>query len=131
MTAPPPIISPEASPGPVLGAILEYVRVRIHITEGQRAALIAVLDRSPEEDVRVAAFTLSIDHADPIGWLEARLAEWPRGAFPRASLYAVQRKLSQAIQGQVEPDLSATEATEPLGQAQPDLGTPSSEEAGS
>jgi hypothetical protein len=81
------------------------VRVRIHITEGQRRALIAVLDRCPEERVKVGTFTVQFDLDDPRGWLEARLAEWPRGAFPRASLHGVLRSLRSAIQGQAEPDL--------------------------
>ncbi|MEV0616223.1 hypothetical protein AB0I81_23110 [Nonomuraea sp. NPDC050404] len=81
------------------------MRVRIHITDGQRAALLAVLDRSPEPGVRVSAFTVAFDLADPAAWLEGRMAEWPLGVFPRASLHGVLRKLRSAIQGQVQPDL--------------------------
>ncbi|MEU4578903.1 hypothetical protein [Nonomuraea sp. NPDC023979] len=91
------------------------MRVRIHITDGQRRALATVLERSPEPGVRVANFTASFDLADPRGWLEARMAEWPRAEFPRASLHGVARKLSAAIRSQVQPD----------------PGTPSIEEAGS
>lgn len=107
-------------------ATMNVVRVRIHIAEGQRRALITVLDRSPDERVRVSGFTVSFDMDDPREWLEARMAEWPRGEFPRASLHGVLRSLRSAIQGQVQPDLSASVE----GQAQPDLETPSSEEAG-
>jgi hypothetical protein len=100
-------------------------RVRIHITEGQRRALIAVLDCSPEPGVRVSAHTVSFDLADPASWLEARMAEWPRAEFPRASLHGVLRKLRSAIQGQVQPDLSSSAS----GQAEPDLETLGSDEA--
>ncbi|MGR6922523.1 hypothetical protein ACU635_50430 [[Actinomadura] parvosata] len=88
-------------------------RVRIHVTEGQRAALIAVLNRAPEERVRVSTFTATFDMPDPAAWLEVRLAEWPQGVFPRASLHGVLRKLRSAIQGQVEPDLSADQDGDP------------------
>ncbi|MFB4274220.1 hypothetical protein ACBJ59_02900 [Nonomuraea sp. MTCD27] len=81
------------------------MRVRVHpgsaITEGRRATLVAVLDHSPEERVRVSAFTPSIGHADPTGWLEARLAERPRGAFPRASLDAVRRSSRSRSRGRL------------------------------
>ncbi|WP_326644545.1 hypothetical protein OIE67_25625 [Nonomuraea fuscirosea] len=61
------------------------MRVRIHITDGQRRALIAVLDRAPEPSVRVSAFTVAFDLDDPAAWLEARMAEWPRGAAAAVS----------------------------------------------
>ncbi|MDX3101779.1 hypothetical protein [Nonomuraea angiospora] len=93
---------------------MDSVRVRVHITDGQRSALIAVLERSPSEAVRVSDFTVTFDMDDPRAWLEARMAEWPLGVFPRASLHGVLRKLRSAVQGQVEPDL-------PLGQERPDL----------
>ena len=86
-------------------ATMSPVRVRVHITDGQRLALITVLDNTPEPRVRVSSHTVLFDLDDPRGWLEARMAEWPRSAFPRASLHGVLRKLSAAIQGQVQPDL--------------------------
>lgn len=94
------------------------VPVRIPVTPGQRQALLVVLETVPDETLlAVHGFTATFSMADPIGWLEARMAEHPRGTFPRARLHGVLRKLSQAIQGQVEPDPSD-------GQAQPDLGSP-------
>lgn len=102
---------------------LDPVRVRIHITPGQRAALLTILDGAPDaEAVQLSEFTVTLDMADPIGWLEARMAEHPRGAFPRARLHAVLRKLSAAIQGQVQPDLSG-------GQAGPDREPPTTDVA--
>lgn len=89
------------------------VRVRIHITKGQRVALRMVAEGAPDaERLAVRDFTASFDMTDPIGWLEARMAQWPRGEFPRASLHAVLRKLSSSIQGQVEPDLEAPKSGE-------------------
>lgn len=86
---------------------MEPVRVRIHITEGQAAALTAVVTQgSPDAElVHLRGFSAIFEMDDPIAWLEARMAEHPRGTFPRASLHAVLRKLSAAIQGQVQVDL--------------------------
>lgn len=94
------------------------VRVHIHITDGQRDALLEVLTDVPDGALlTVRGFTASFAMDDPIGWLEARMAEHPRGVFPRARLNGVLRKLSAAIGGQVEPDL-------PPSQVQPDRETP-------
>lgn len=118
--APPPTPHQAATPATMqCPPIMERaVGVRIRITGNQRAALLAVLGRSPEARVHVAGFTVRFDMDNPRGWLEARTAEWPHGEFPQASLYAVQRKLSTAIQGQVRPDLAPPVWT----QAEPDPG---------
>ncbi|GAA2700897.1 hypothetical protein GCM10010412_098290 [Nonomuraea recticatena] len=96
------------------------LKIRVRVTKNQRAALIHILEdrhvKASKSTVYVAGNVATFSMADPIGWLEGQIAQYPRGEFPRASLLGVVRKLARSPAGHImKPGRSGRQTSYPHG----------------